>query len=132
MHVPHHRRSRSLGDHVFRGLANAITTGIVLEAVVLATAGTHSVPTTGSGNGTWSQVDQPSVPEARLMRNYDCSITGYGDSVTPQSAIVRGPAGRVRMVSFEKGWSVFTGHSTATLVAVCLEPLDRKQHEKQR
>lgn len=125
MHLPHHRRSRSLGDHVFRGLANALATGIVLEAVILATAGTHGVPTTGSGSAAWSQVDQPGAPEARLMRRYDCSTTGYDDSVTPQSAIVRSPAGRVRMVSFEEGWSVYTGHSPATLVAVCLEPLDR-------
>ena len=39
MHLPHHRRSRSLGDHLFRGLANAFATGIALEAFILAAAG---------------------------------------------------------------------------------------------
>jgi len=68
MHLPHHRRSRSLGDHLLRGLANALAMGIVLEGVILATAGAHGLPATGSGNAVWSQVDQPSGPEARLMR----------------------------------------------------------------
>jgi hypothetical protein len=122
MHLPHHRRSRTLGDHLLRGLANALAAGILLEAVILATAGTHGVPAAGSGDGAWSQVDQPRAPEVRLIRQYDCSTIGYADSVTPQSAIVRSPAGRVRVVSFDKGWSAYAGNSRATLVAVCLEP----------
>ena len=120
MQLPHHRRSRSLGDHLFRGLANAFAMGIALEAVILATASTQAVPTTGPA---WSQVDQVRAPEARLMQKYDCSATGDAGSVTPQSAIVRSPAGRLRVVSFEKGWSVYTGHGSTTLVAVCLAPV---------
>jgi hypothetical protein len=121
MHLPHHRRSRSLRDHLFRGLANALAMGIVLEAIILATAGT-GVPPSGSGNAAWSQVDQAGGPEARLMQKYDCSTIGYDDSVAPRSAIVRSPTGRLRVVSFARGWSVYTAHGPATLVAVCLEP----------
>ena len=64
MHLPHHRRSRSLGDHLFRGLANALATGIVLEARHPAR---RLAPTVcrrpGRGNAVWSQVDQPSGPD---------------------------------------------------------------------
>ena len=122
MQLRHHRQSRTLGDHLFRALAKAFAIGIVLEAAILATAGTHGVPTSGSGNAAWSQVEQPRSPEAVLMQKYDCSTTGYGHSVTPRSAIVKNPAGEVKVVSFDKGWSVYTGHSTSTLVAVCLAP----------
>ena len=122
MHLPHHRRSRTLADHLFRGLANAFAMGIALEAVILATASTQGVPTTGPGSAAWAQVDQVRASEARLMQKYDCSATGDAGSVTPQSAIVRSPAGRLRVVSFEEGWSVYTERGPAMLVAVCLEP----------
>jgi hypothetical protein len=122
MHLPHHRRSRSLGDHLFRGLANAFAMGIALEAVILATA-SGGGPPAESGQSAWARVDQPSGPEARLMQEHNCSSTGYDDSATPQSAILRSPAGRLRIVSFEEGWSVYTQRGPTTLVAVCLDPL---------
>ncbi len=121
MQLPHHRRSRSLGDHLLRGLARAFAAGIGMEAFILAAAGMPSTHT-DSGATTWSRVDQVSPPELRLMRKYDCSTTGYGDSTVPRSAIVRSDAGKLRVVSFDKGWDVYTSDSPATLIAVCLEP----------
>ena len=57
MQLPHHRRSRSLGDHLLRGLARAFAAGIGLEAFILAAAGMPSTHT-DSGATTWSRVDQ--------------------------------------------------------------------------
>jgi hypothetical protein len=122
MHLPHHRRSRTLRDHLCRALANALAFGIGLEAVVLATAGAQVPGQAESGTAAWSQQEQPPAAVARLLRRYDCSTVGFGDSEIPRSALIRDAAGRLRMVSFDRGWAVHTGDGRAVLVAVCLEP----------
>jgi hypothetical protein len=58
---------------------------------------------------------------ARLLEVHRCSVTGFGDGRTPRSAIVRSAAGRLRHVTFDAGWRVYTAHGPATLVAVCLD-----------
>ncbi|MFC6285540.1 hypothetical protein ACFP3Q_06370 [Nocardioides sp. GCM10027113] len=69
-----------------------------------------------------STVGQEASPETRLIQRYDCSVTGFGDGRTPQSAIVRTPAGELRVTSFEEGWRVHTGDGPRQLLAVCLHP----------
>lgn len=54
----------------------------------------------------------------RTLRAYDCSTTGFGPGTTPATALVR-RGGRVQVVSFDEGWSVFTGDRRGTLLAVC-------------
>lgn len=62
-------------------------------------------------------------PEHPLMERFDCSTSGFGDAAVPQSAIVRGPGGKLRVVTFADGWAVHTdADSRDTLVAVCLRP----------
>ena len=123
MHLPVHRRARTLGDHLFRGLARAFVIGIALEALIITAAGMQDGAPSGSGAAAWARADQASASQVRLMRKYACSTVGYADSVAPQSAIIRSTAGDLRVVSFARGWDVYTGDSPATLVAVCLGPL---------
>ena len=57
----------------------------------------------------------------RLMDRLDCSPTGLGPDVIPGSALVERDD-RVRQVSFDDGWAVFTGDAEGRLVAVCRAP----------
>ncbi len=54
----------------------------------------------------------------RLIERHDCSATGFGPDVTPRSALVRRD-GRIRHVTFERGWAVYTGVTHGTFVALC-------------
>jgi hypothetical protein len=56
------------------------------------------------------------------MQRFDCSPDGFGDGSTPQSAIVRSERGGLRVVSFERGWEIYTGERPHALVAVCHAP----------
>ena len=62
-----------------------------------------------------------STPVARVLAKHDCSTTGFEEE-TPASAVIRTGAGRLRHVSFDEGWAVYTRHGAAQLVAVCLDP----------
>ncbi|MDQ4051729.1 MAG: hypothetical protein M3237_03385 [Actinomycetota bacterium] len=53
------------------------------------------------------------------MVEHDCTTTGFGDSATPRSALIRHD-GRLQHVGFERAWSVFTGERPGVLLAVCL------------
>lgn len=59
------------------------------------------------------------------MTRHNCSATGFGAEAVPSSALVRTPQGKLRMVSFDRGWQVFTGEAPGELVAVCLDDLTR-------
>jgi hypothetical protein len=121
LHLPIHRRRRTLVDHLLRGLVHAFVAGIATEVAILAGTGIPQADP-GTGNTAWSRSDQAPAVVTRLMDRYDCSTTGYGHDVIPGSSIVETPAGRYRVVSFERGWAVHTGDAPGTLVAVCLEP----------
>ena len=54
----------------------------------------------------------------RLMDRYQCSETGFGSDVIPNSALIH-LDGRAKRVSFDRGWAVFTGEEPGTLMAVC-------------
>lgn len=57
-----------------------------------------------------------------LMQHNRCSVTGFDRTVVPSQAIVRTPEGATELVSFDRGWAVFSGEVAGELVAVCLGP----------
>lgn len=114
-----HRPRPSLALHC----ARAVVTACVLSAsIVVAMVGAAERAEPSGSTPAPLTVTQPDTPETRLMRRFDCSVTGYGDGSTPQSAIVRVPSGRLRVVSFQEGWAVHVAEGPAQLVAVCLRP----------
>jgi hypothetical protein len=56
------------------------------------------------------------------MKAFDCSADGFGDGSQPRSAIIRGEDGDLHVVSFDRGWQVYTGTRPRALVALCLDP----------
>ncbi len=52
------------------------------------------------------------------MARHDCSPTGFGADVIPGSSLVL-QDDKVRHVSFDDGWAVYTGEQSGTLLAVC-------------
>jgi hypothetical protein len=123
LHLPHHRRARTLTDHLLRGLVNAFALGIATEMVILAAGVATQQADPESGNAAWSRSSQTPAAVTRLMHRYDCSTTGYGHDVIPLSSVVETPAGHYRVVSFDRGWAMQTGDAPGTLIAVCLDPL---------
>jgi hypothetical protein len=81
----------------------------------------------GLGVSVTERADQSSAPSTevesaranRFMERYECSATGFGSDVIPNSALIS-HEGRVKRVSFDRGWAVFTGDRPGTLMAVCL------------
>ena len=80
----------------------------------------------GIGATFTDQADQSAAPSTdvsssritHLMERFQCSETGFGADVIPHSALIhRGD--KVRRVSFDRGWAVFTGDAPGTLMAVC-------------
>ena len=81
----------------------------------------------GLGVSVTERADQSSAPStevesarvSRFMERYECSATGFGSDVIPNSALIN-LGGRVKRVSFDRGWAVFTGDRPGTLMAVCV------------
>jgi hypothetical protein len=114
-----HRPRPSLARDCAKAVVTACALSAVLGVVMVGEAG-RAEPS-GSAPAPLT-VTQPTAPETRLMRRFDCSVTGYGDGSTPQSAIVRAPLHRPRVVSFNEGWRVHVADGATELVAVCLRP----------
>lgn len=80
----------------------------------------------GLGVAMSDSADQSAAPSnevsdsraTRLMDRFECSETGFGPDVVPNSALIH-VQGKVRRVSFDRGWAVFTGDEPGTLMAVC-------------
>jgi hypothetical protein len=80
----------------------------------------------GLGSSITDSADQSAAPSTevsdsrvtRLMDRFECSQTGFGSDVIPNSALIN-LDGRVKRVSFDRGWAVFTGNEPGTLMAVC-------------
>lgn len=66
------------------------------------------------------EVADARTPMTRLLAEHDCSMTGF-ENGTPASALIRTATGRLRHVTFDAGWAVYTRHGAAQLVAVCLD-----------
>lgn len=63
-----------------------------------------------------------SGPLDDMMQLNRCSFTGFDRSIIPSKAIVRTPEGDTELVTFDRGWDVFSGKVAGELVAVCLGP----------
>ena len=110
--MPHHpppgvSLGLSLTKSVLVGLALALALG--LGASVTDRADQSSAPSTEVADSRVS----------RFMDRYECSETGFDAGVIPASALIH-VDGRMKRVSFDKGWAVFTGDEPGTLMAVCL------------
>lgn len=68
------------------------------------------------------QIDMSSGPLDVMMEQNRCSFTGFDRDVIPSKAIVRMPDGATELVTFDRGWAVFSGQVAGELVAVCLGP----------
>ena len=64
-----------------------------------------------------------SKSNSRLFEHNRCSTTGFKPDVMPARAMVRRTTGETVVVSFDEGWSVFTGQAPGELVATCLGPV---------
>lgn len=102
----------------------------MFKAAVLASVLTLSVGV-GVGVGATAEQDGPKAEVAvaadsytrvvqRIMDRHQCSTTGFAPETVPASALIRTNQGRLRVVSFDAGWSVFTGERPGSLVALCL------------
>jgi len=96
----------SLAKSLLVGLALALALG--LGATMTEQASPSRAPST--------EVSASRV--SHLMDRFQCSSTGFGPDVVPRSALID-LDGRVRHVSFDRGWAVFTGDAPGTLMAVC-------------
>lgn len=120
--VPSHRRPPRA---VARALPvmRAATLGLVVSVLVLAGLGLVGAPASGPASGAAGPATAatPAVDVVlqRMMTARQCSTQGLAPSEIPASALVRTPAGRLRLVSFDRGWAVHEGRAAGTLVAVC-------------
>ncbi|WP_028642842.1 hypothetical protein [Nocardioides sp. URHA0020] len=88
-----------------------------LALVVLA--GLWTPPYDEGGGAIATAPDLP--PQVQLLiERHDCSTTGFA-TAAPASALIRSRSGHLRLVSYDRGWEVFTDHGSAQLIAVCLD-----------
>jgi hypothetical protein len=124
-----HRDLPSLGRLCGLALVKCCVLAAASLVLVYGGAGMAQVQQSGqppAGAPQVVQVAPPTAaadPVARLMERFDCSTVGYGNGASPQSALVREPSGRVRAVTFDEGWAVYTARGERALVAVCLRPV---------
>jgi hypothetical protein len=98
--------------------------GIVLGALLTVVVG-------GLGTASPGGDETPAVDDAyqrvveRAVSDQRCSFEGVGRPAPATSALIKTSSGNLRVVSFAKGWDVYTGKRPGRLVAVCLD--DREQ-----
>lgn len=131
--MPRHRSLPALGHLCGRALVKGSVITVAGLLLVVGGAGVTQVQQAGEPrSATWRPAPESSPSIARLMERFDCSSLGYGDEETPQSALVRDPGGRVRVVTFDEGWSVYTARDERELVAVCLHPVPWVRSQPER
>lgn len=98
-------------------VAKALAVGVVMVVLV---SGFAAHTSTSAHDPSALRLDVSGERDVqRAMAKHECAITGFGDSATPRSALIR-LDGRLHHVSFDHAWSVFTGEQPGELVAVCL------------
>ncbi|MDQ6523002.1 hypothetical protein RB608_05295 [Nocardioides sp. LHD-245] len=106
-----------------RVAVHAVRTAITVAALTLLVGfGAISPSASPRPAGPTSHLDMSSGPLDAMMQANRCSVTGFDRSVIPRKAIVRTPGGTTKLVSFDRGWAVFSGEVAGELVAVCLGP----------
>ncbi|GAA3662852.1 hypothetical protein GCM10022237_23380 [Nocardioides ginsengisoli] len=107
----------------FRAAVHSVRTATTVAALTLLVGfGAISVITPPPPSAPSQQIGMSSGPLDDLMQRNRCSYTGFDRTVIPSTAIVRRPDGATELVSFDRGWAVFTGQADGELVAVCLGP----------
>ena len=97
-----------------RMMARTLVAAVVL--VVLA----NLTPPADAPSGPYA-AQSPTPAQLKLMKRYDCSPEGFGDGSTPRSAIIR-TGNNLEVVSFDRGWQIYTSERPHALVAVCHAP----------
>lgn len=87
--------------------------------VLSVTSGSNLTAQPQRATGIQLQVDRTGDQLQQMMSRHGCSTSGMADGIVPTEALVRDARGRVRLVSFAKGWAVYAGQRPGTLVAVC-------------
>ncbi len=98
----------------------ATTKCAIVAALTFTVVSTASSPTLSSPT-TAQNISAPTAGRARLdklVTRHGCSATGFGDETIPGSSLVL-EDNKVRHVSFDDGWAVYTGEQSGTLIAVC-------------
>ena len=98
------------------------TATTVAALTLLVGFGAISVVSPPPPSAPSQQLGMSSGPLDAMMQRNRCSFTGFDRSVIPSTAIVRRPDGATELVSFDRGWAVFSGEADGELVAVCLGP----------
>jgi len=99
-------------------LGLSVTKSVLAGACLAVAFGLGAVVTDGADPSSAPPTEMSDSRVTRLMNRYQCSQTGFGSSVIPNSALIH-LDGKVRRVSFDRGWAVFTGEQPGTLMAVC-------------
>jgi len=98
-------------------VAKALAVGVVMVVLV---SGFAAHTSTRAPDPSALRLDGSGDKELqRAMIKHRCTTTGFGDTASPRSALIRRD-GRLQHVSFDHAWSVFTGEQPGELVAVCL------------
>jgi hypothetical protein len=116
--LPEDRPLRPLRGHLRRAGVRTLARTLVAAAVLVGLANLPSPSDLPTGP---SVAQFPSPVQRELMERFDCSSDGFGDGSAPRSAIIR-EDGDLRVVSFDRGWQVYTGTRPHALVAICHAP----------
>ena len=116
--LPQERQVRPMRGYLGRAGIRVLARTLVAAAVLIGLA---NLTTQADVPAVPSATPPPSPAQLHLMRRYDCSLDGFGDGSQPRSALIRDD-GDLRVVSFDRGWQVFTGSRPHALVAVCHAP----------
>jgi hypothetical protein len=116
--LPRERPVRPMRGYLGRAGVRMLARTLVAAAVLIGLA---NLTTKADVPAVPSATPPPSSAQLHLMKRYDCSQEGFGDGSEPRSAIIRDD-GDLRVVSFDRGWQVYTGSRPHALVAVCHAP----------
>ena len=103
-----------------------LKTTILLVVLALGFGVIGGQPVAMSPDAGAPVIEERSAVIERAMAEHRCSVSGFGAGVIPSSALIRRDE-RVRQVSFDEGWAVFTGEAPGALIAVCLGELAMPQ-----
>lgn len=116
--LPQEQPPRPMRGYLRRAGIRLVARTLVAAVVLIGLA---NLTTNADVPAVPSAAPPPSPAQLHLMKRYDCSQDGFGDGSQPRSALIRDD-GDLRVVSFDRGWQVYTGARPHALVAVCHAP----------
>jgi hypothetical protein len=99
--------------------ALSVTRVLALGVMLVALVSGFAAPTTREPGPSAPPLDLQTRGLQRAMSEHGCTPTGFRGTASPRSALIQ-RNGALRHVTFQQGWSVFTGERRGRLVAVCL------------